>query len=554
MADASYDVVIIGGGHNGLIAGGYLAMNGLSVAIFERQHELGGGACSDELPLPAFVSNPCAHSTRFHSHPAYRDFNLAEKGLDLVFPPVGQGAAWPDGKCIVTYPTWPVVDKMTGRTEFSQENMDKTFKSFATVSEQDAETGARILELFHTKWLAASHEVIYNPPPPWGEKDALEKLLDDPNSGLDPMYQFITTAQLARDWFESEHLQAYFVRRVSGALGTYGEDVPGLMAAVHCVGIMFSVFASSIPIGGTHAITHALQKHLSGLGGQFFVHHEVDKVLIENGTAKGIRLVDGTEIEAKKMVISNVDPDQTINRLIGKDYVSRRVSRRARNFKYDRACLYWANVACYELPKYICEAEQPDFAQCHGRTLLPADSDYMESKHKAELWVNGLPSQVALLIFEDTRHVPQKAAPGTHNLMVENYAPPARFFSEKQWLKLKDEFRDLAIEQWQLYAPNMTRDNFIGWYTNTPLDVERRNINMREGSWDCGAQIACQMTRFRPTPELSGYRMPINNMYYASASAHHGAGVRGTPGYNCYKVLQQDYGLRKIWEEMGRPY
>jgi len=98
----------------------------------------------------------------------------------------------------------------------------------------------------------------------------------------------------------------------------------------------------------------------------------------------------------------------------------------------------------------------------------------------------------------------------------------------------------------------MTRDNFIAVFDNTPYDVEKRNINMHEGDWDCGAQIASQSGRFRPFPELSGYRLPVKNMYYSSASAHDGAG--GVPGYNCYKVIQQDFGLRKFWEEKGRSF
>jgi phytoene dehydrogenase-like protein len=100
----------------------------------------------------------------------------------------------------------------------------------------------------------------------------------------------------------------------------------------------------------------------------------------------------------------------------------------------------------------------------------------------------------------------------------------------------------------------MTEDNIIGIFDHTPNLVEQRNINMIYGTEDMGDQIASQMGRFRPTPELSSYRMPVKNMYYSSAGAHDGAGVRGACGYVCYKVIAKDFGLRKIWEEKGRPF
>ena len=554
MADASYDAVIVGGGHNGLITGCYLGLNGLSVAVFERTHELGGGVCSEELPMPGFLSNPCAHSSRFYGHPYYTDLKLAEKGLDLVFPEAGCGCTFPDGTCITTFPMYPCVDKMTGKTEFSGENAEKTFKSIARISERDAETCRWIFEKWRTSWGPALNEASYNPPRPWGEKDAVERLMDDPDSGFEPVHGVMTAEQLARDWFESPEMQCFFIRRQGTQLGTFGEDVLGPIFALRALGIILTMFALSIPVGGTHSIAHALQRTLSEQGGKFFVHHEVDKVLIENGTAKGIRLVDGTEIEAKKMVISGVDPPQTVLRLIGRDYVSPKIARRAANFKYDRANLHWANVAIHELPKYKADDYDPDFHLCGSKTLVVKDPDYLASKWKADVWVYGFGRNLGLVDYEDTRWVPYKAAPGKHNILIEEYSCPARFLSEKQWLEAKTKWTEELIRQWQWYAPNMTRDNFIAVFDNTPYDVEKRNINMHEGDWDCGAQIASQSGRFRPFPELSGYRLPVKNMYYSSASAHDGAGVRGVPGYNCYKVIQQDFGLRKVWEERGRPF
>ena len=115
MADASYDAIVVGGGHQGTIIACYLADAGLKTVIFERQHELGGGACGEELPLPGFLQNTCAHFTRFYGHPAYEDFDLREHGLQYVFPEHNLGMAYDDGTCLITYPAWKVVDPITGR-------------------------------------------------------------------------------------------------------------------------------------------------------------------------------------------------------------------------------------------------------------------------------------------------------------------------------------------------------------------------------------------------------------------------------------------------------
>ena len=91
----------------------YLQNAGMSTVVLERNQELGGGACGDEVPLPSFVANTCAHWTRFYAHPAYRDFNLREKGLRYVFPQVGISSVFDNGACLVTYPAYRV-DEETG--------------------------------------------------------------------------------------------------------------------------------------------------------------------------------------------------------------------------------------------------------------------------------------------------------------------------------------------------------------------------------------------------------------------------------------------------------
>ena len=102
--------------------------------------------------------------------------------------------------------------------------------------------------------------------------------------------------------------------------------------------------------------------------------------------------------------------------------------------------------------------------------------------------------------------------------------------------------------------PNLTSDKIIDAWDNTPYDVVRRNLNLPEGSWSVGAMTASQMGRYRPCVELSDDRTPIRDLYLCGATQHYGGGLRAVNGYICYKVIAEDLGLPKIWEERGRPY
>ncbi|MGB9628811.1 MAG: hypothetical protein ACPL6D_09125, partial [Thermodesulfobacteriota bacterium] len=111
------------------------------------------------------------------------------------------------------------------------------------------------------------------------------------------------------------------------------------------------------------------------------------------------------------------------------------------------------------------------------------------------------------------------------------------------------------LKQWQIYAPNMTRDNLIEAYITTPYDHVMRNIDALNGSWSYGAMLPSQLDRFRPIPDLSNYRIPfLKNMYICSSNMHSGAGIARGSSYNCFKVIAEDFGLEKIWEKKGRPW
>jgi phytoene dehydrogenase-like protein len=325
MADTSFDAVVIGGGHHATIIANYLQHAGFETAVFERLHELGGGACGDELPAPAFLQNPCAHFTRMFGHPTYHDFNLRKFGLHYIFPEGNEAMVFPDESCFVGYSAFRVVDPDTGKEEFSNENFKKTYHEIARFSKRDADMYERITDKYEKRWRAAFRKYRYSPPTPWGVPNPLEELFTDEKYGFDPAWHYMNGIQVARDLFESTEMRLLFMRAISTSSGSFPVDAMGVYQVIHMLGLVFSLESASIVSGGTHAITHSLQRSFSSMGGQFFVESEVDQVMVEGDRAVGIRLVNGTEIEARKLVVSDLGVPQTMLRMLRETKISDRL-------------------------------------------------------------------------------------------------------------------------------------------------------------------------------------------------------------------------------------
>jgi phytoene dehydrogenase-like protein len=557
MADMSFDAVIVGGGHHATIIANYLQNAGFETGVFERLQEVGGGACGDELPAPAFLQNPCAHFTRMFGHPAYHDFNLRDFGLQYVFPEGNEAMVFPDETCFIGYTALPVVDPETGKEGFSHENFQKTYNEIARYSKRDADTYEWIVDCYQKKWRHAFRKYRYSPPTPWGVPNALEELFEDKKYGLDPVWHYMNGIQVARDLFESPEMQILFMRAIPTSSGSFPIDTIGAYMVVHCLGLMLSLESASIVNGGTHTITHSLQRSYSSMGGQFFVESEVDQVLVENGRAVGIRLVNGAEIEARKLVVSDLGVPQTMLRMLRDQKISDRLRHRIETIDYDRAQIFWGNVALHELPDYKAKSFNPDLGNQPRLYLGPKDVDYVSYNYMSDIFTKGMarPGHMLWLTAPDSIWDVNRAPEGKHTILIEDFAAPRRFFSEKDWLKMKREIVDRALQDWQIYAPNMTWDNVISHNIQTPLDVTYRHLDMKEGGWVEGAMMLSQQDRFRPLPEISNYKIPgVENMYICSSNLHSCGGIGRGSSYCCFKVITEDFKLPKIWEEKGREY
>lgn len=557
MADMSYDAVVVGGGHHATIIANYLQNAGLSTGVFERLHELGGGACGDELPAPAFLQNPCAHFTRMFGNPAYHDFNLRHYGLQYVFPEGNEAMVFPDESCFVGYTCFPVEDPNTGKEGFSESNFQKTYNEIARFSKRDADTYEWLVDKYQKYWRHAFRKYRYSPPTPWGVSNPLEELFLDEKTGFDPAWHFMNGIQVARDLFESPEMRILFMRAIETSSGSFPIDTMGAYLIIHVIGLMLSLESASIVNGGTHAITHALQKSFSAMGGEFHTECEVEKVLMDGEKAVGIQLTNGSQIEARKLVVSDLGVPQTMLRLLKDTEIAENIIHRIKTIDYDRSQIFWGNVALHELPDYKAKSFNPDLGEQPRLYMGPKDEDYMSYNYMSDIFTKGMPrpGNMYLLTAPDSIWDKNRAPEGKHTILIEEFAAPYRFFTEKEWLKMKHEIVDRALQDWQIYAPNMTWDNVISHNIQTPLDVCYRHPDMKEGGWVEGAMMLSQQDRFRPVPEISDYRIPnVKNMYICSSNLHSCGGIGRGSSYNCFKKIVEDFNLPKIWEEKGRDY
>ena len=556
MADMSFDVVYAGGGYGALMSAPYFLMNGMSVGMFEMLPELGGGHASDSRPLPGFTGNTHAHALVPHLGPQIQDFKLWEKGATFVIP-AGAGVVFNDGTAIKIKLAshW---DMKTGESTYDYAAFEENYESLAKISKHDAEVTKDLVDKMLKGWMYAVLMDWMNPPPPYGEKEYLEKLYEDPDIPIDPRYQYMTVVELAKELFEDRKYQMFFIR-LCGAMANWPDRPISPTMCLLQAAVAFGLAACGQWLGGTHQVVHALQRVMADYGGKSYVNHEVDKILVENGRAKGIRLVDGTEIEAKKLVVTNVDPRQLTFRLLKDFPISDLIKRKVNNIVYDIATLFWGNIAYHERPQYIAEKFCPGVGTNWWVMMGDDDVDYLEKHyryHTQNIRPGHWPEKMYFWESDNSLYDPRVAPAGKHCSLIEEYGPPASAMSEREWHQLRREIGPRMLQEWRKFAPNMTDDNIIGWEIDTPGDFARRDPSNYEGSWQMGvAPVPSQWGRYRPIPEYARYQVPgIQNLYCTGIGWHSNFGSPAGFAYNMYKVAAANLGLRDFGKEKGRDY
>ncbi len=549
MPDETFDAVIVGGGTTALYTAMYLMKyGGMSVGIFERRHEIGGCLSTEEAAAPGFRGNQ--HATMmfdWYHAPFHRDFpEFWDYGAQRDQYLVADGGIFrKEQTCLAIY------------SEKDDPTQERTAKEIARFSERDAEKWLKFWKL----WMGdecqrVQIDRIFNPaefrtaPEIFERQLAVYPLLVE--AGFEPDALFLASSHLraVREYWESKELQYCIERLVLS--GAFDITHPGV--GPEMLGVASMMAGLGYCRGGTHQIAHSAHKILVKGGAKFFTHAEVEKVIIENGAAKGIRLTDGTEIGARKLVLSTLNPHQLCFDLIGREYLDDRMTRRLELIETSLGCLMWYAFAIHEAPRYEAAAFNPDINETFWLGLAEdADPEHIAREtYYMKLGIWPPPEDFCPTVWCHSMRDPSYAPAGKHIANNEQVGPPATALTEREWLDFKKRYAEELISLWSKHAPNMNWDNIIGYDPNTPYD----NLRMKNLGPD-GAMAGCDRPSYqsfdcRPTPELANHRTPIKNLYCTGGSWWVGSNVGGTESYNCYRIIATDLGLGKPWEEQGK--
>ena len=526
-----YDVIVIGGGHNGLVNAAYLARAGKKVLVLERRHVLGGAAVTEEI-FPGFKFSVCSYVVSLLRPEIIRELDLPRHGFEIL-PLDGTFTPMPDGNYL-----WRVNDHA------------KTRREIARHSRLDAEAyeefGRAMLEM--CKFVKPV--LGMTPPDPTSLSfRELSKLLflgrrfrSLPSREKYNQLQLLTmsAADFLGQWFETDVLKATMA--ASGIIGTFlGVRSPGTAYVLlhHYMGEIDGAFRSwGFSRGGTGAISNAIAESGREAGVEFRTQSPVSKILVMDGRAAGVVLQDGDEIPCD-VVSSSVDPNLTFLKLIEPGRLPDEFLEEVRRYRF-RGSSGKVNLALDALPDFKC-LPGPG-AHLRGAISISPSVDYMERAYD-EAKYGDFSSRPYIDVVIPSLTDPSVAPPGKHVLSCfVQYAPYK--LKEGTWDEKRELFGDTVIDTLAEHAPNI-KSIILGRQVLTPLDLERE-FGLTEGNIFQGDLSLEQLFFLRPVPGWAQYRTPIKNLYLCGSSTHPGGGIMGAPGRLAALEILKDWKRRAV--------
>jgi phytoene dehydrogenase-like protein len=524
-----HDVVIIGGGHNGLACACYLARAGLSVRVLERRGIVGGSAVTEEFH-PGFRNSTAAYTVSLLHPKVIADLNLARHGLKIVERPIAN---------------FLPLSAQAGAYLKLGGGLAATQAEVARYSKPDAER----LPAYYAMLEAAAqtiHGLSLETPPNIGGGlaeilPALKAMKSVNRLSLPAKRNLLalfakSAGDLLDAWFESAPLKAAF--GFDAVVGNFASPYAPGSAYV----LLHHVFGEvngkpgqwGHAIGGMGAISEAMAAEARLRGVTIDCDAEVAKVMVRNGRATGVLLRDGREI-AGRTVAASVNPKLLFLELIEPQQVEPDFLARMRNYRCASGTLRM-NVALSELPDFAC---LPAAGLHHQSGIIMAPSlAYME-----KAWFDARSGDMAKLPIVEMlipSTVDDTLAPkGSHvaSLFCQHFNPVLA--DGKSWDDLREAAADRVIDTVSGFAPNF-RASVLGRMTLTPLDLERR-FGLTGGDIFHGALSLDQLFSARPVLGNANYRMPLAGLYLCGSGAHPGGGVSGLPGRNAAREIVRDF-------------
>jgi len=524
--NSKYDVVVIGGGHNGLVNAAYLARAGKKVVVCERRHVLGGAAVTEEV-FPGFKFSVASYVVSLLRPEIIRELDLPRHGMEIL-PLDGTFTPMPNGDYL-----WRVNDHA------------KTRREIARHSRLDAEAydeyGKAMVEMgrFVKPILAMTA-----PDPTSLALRGLRDLLSIarrfqrlPAEDKYNQVQLMTmsAAGFLDQWFETDVLKA--TMSASGIIGTFlGVRSPGTAYVLlhHYMGEIDGAFRSwGLVRGGTGAISNAVASAAREAGAEIRPEAPVAKIIVQHGQAKGVVLENGDEIRAS-VVSSGVDPRLTFIKMAGAENLPADFIEDVNRYKF-RGSSGKVNLALGALPNFTCLPGAG--THLRGAVSISPSVDYMERAYD-EAKYGRFSRRPYIDIVIPSLTDPSVAPPGKHVMTCfVQYAP--YHLKEGNWDEKREEFGNTVIDTIAEYAPNL-RDIILHRQVLTPLDIERR-FGLSEGNIFQGELSLEQLFFLRPVPGWAQYSTPIRNLYMCGSATHPGGGIMGASGLNAARKILSEW-------------
>jgi phytoene dehydrogenase-like protein len=508
----SFDVVVIGGGHNGLVTAGYLAKAGVSVLVLERRPFV-GGACITEEPWPGFKINTFAYQSGLLRPQIVDDLELRRFGYEMILCDPQSFVPLPGGGSI---------------TFWLDERKDQ--KEIERFSVRDARVYPRYLQFWDHILDQIEPSMLTAPQP------LPEFLSTFPAADAEELIRelFLRSARdFLDDWFESEELKGAL--SASAIIGTFdGPGTPGTAYILghHNIGTLdghHRVWGYSR--GGMGQITQSMARAAEHFGARIQTRMGVKRILVKKGQAVGVETLEGKKIAAKA-IASSVDAQTTLLKLLPQDELDSDVAQKIRRIRSRGACLKF-NASLDELPKFTA-ASGPE--KLVGAVDIAPSMDYLDRAYDQAKYGAFSENPYIDACFQSLLD-PSVAPDGKHTMTCfVQYAPTK--LAAGPWEDHREQVAETVLRTLEEFAPNIRRI-VRDWQVITPADIEA-TLGMTGGNIDQGDITPDQVYTLRPIPGWANYRTPISGLYLCGASTHPGGGVLGAPGHNAAERILKD--------------
>ncbi|MGH7773376.1 MAG: phytoene desaturase family protein, partial [Candidatus Binatia bacterium] len=473
--------------------------------------------------------------------PGYWHNTLAYFQDNRELSPVWKELSWEEGHH-AEFVSPAVVSSLLlsdGRSVSHHQSLDATVASVSKFSAKDGASWRQTHGKYHN--LIRNYLIPYYYQPPGGN-GTLSKILEkDPAASDFKRLSLMTPRQVVDELFENDAVKALVLSQMAIPRGV-GIDYQG--GGVEVIKMMAGDEKPELARGGSHSIAQVLQRAYVRRGGQIRAVHHVEKILVENGHAVGVRLRDGREWNAKLAVVSNVDPYSTFVEMIGEDKLPKTFVEQVKGIRPDEFSYFQVHLALKSPVRYAFhEANDPAVRQAMNVNIGPEKPSNLEEMWK-EIRAGEFPSNPCFHISCPTQFDPLQAPPGKHTATL--FMPvPFELKGKKpvEWVKLKNGFMDKVLNEWRKYATNLTDENIQMKVALDPFYISGRWQNMRRGSIWVARKIPGQMGENRPIPSLAHYRTPIKRLYQVGVATHPADAVIGGSGRNAWQVIREDLNL-----------